>query len=633
MHSTLRVCLVLLFITTKAFAYEPIPRRIPPAGKPVPPEAKTKLRVDLAALRAEAAKFNGNPLLPDVEIYLKAVELALEFGEFYKPKADVPKAERALATARKRLDDLMDTQSPWELENGLVVRGYRSKIDDSPQPYGLEIPERLDLSRKVPLYVWLHGRGDSQTDLHFLDQRSKQNWPFKGLLDDGIVLHPFGRQCIGYKSAGEIDVIDAVDHVIANYNVDPTRIALMGFSMGGAGAWHLGAHYAEKWSVVHAGAGFVDVKRYQKLGPDQLPSAVEQTLWGLYDVPNYGRNLLNIPVVAYSGENDKQKDAADYMAEVFEKNGAKLTHYVGPGMGHKYHPETIKGVATSVKKSLATRKIPPQRSIRLQTRTLRYHKYQWLHLTGLGKHWLDTRVEASLKSPARLLLKTKNVTALTIRRPLPRNATIQIDATTLTLSDASRSILLERDQEGAWSFADKEDRTGKIPGLQGPIDDAFLAPFMVVTPTGKSKDAALDQWVDFELEHFKTRWRALFRGDLRIKPDTAVTAQDGEQYNLVLFGTPESNTLISDALAQMPLAWPPEPNRVLLSIYPNPRSPKRYLVLNSGPTFREGHDRTNSLQNPKLGDWAIIDLSEPPGPERPGKIIRAGFFDENWQLP
>ena len=101
MHSTLRVCLVLLFITTKAFAYEPIPRRIPPAGKPVPPEAKTKLRVDLAVLRAEAAKFNGNPLLPDVEIYLKAVELALEFGEFYKPKDDVPKAERALATARE----------------------------------------------------------------------------------------------------------------------------------------------------------------------------------------------------------------------------------------------------------------------------------------------------------------------------------------------------------------------------------------------------------------------------------------------------------------------------------------------------------------------------------------------------
>jgi hypothetical protein len=81
----------------------------------------------------------------------------------------------------------------------------------------------------------------------------------------------------------------------------------------------------------------------------------------------------------------------------------------------------------------------------------------------------------------------------------------------------------------------------------------------------------------------------------------------------------------------MPLDWPADPNRVLLSIYPNPAAPGRYLVLNSGPTFREGHDRTNSLQNPKLGDWAIIDLSEPPGPERPGKIVKTGLFDEEWQ--
>ena len=82
------------------------------------------------------------------------------------------------------------------------------------------------------------------------DERARRSWPFQGLLDDGIVLHPFGRQCLGYKSAGEMDVLDAVDHVLARYNVDPDRIALMGFSMGGAGVWHLGAHYPDRWAVV-----------------------------------------------------------------------------------------------------------------------------------------------------------------------------------------------------------------------------------------------------------------------------------------------------------------------------------------------------------------------------------------------
>jgi hypothetical protein len=71
---------------------------------------------------------------------------------------------------------------------------------------------------------------------------------------------------------------------------------------------------------------------------------------------------------------------------------------------------------------------------------------------------------------------------------------------------------------------------------------------------------------------------------------------------------------------------------VLAKIYPNPDNAPRYMVLNSGPTFREAHDRSNSLQTPKLPDWAVIDLSQPPDDKVPGKIAAAGFFDEQWQL-
>jgi hypothetical protein len=66
-------------------------------------------------------------------------------------------------------------------------------------------------------------------------------------------------------------------------------------------------------------------------------------------------------------------------------------------------------------------------------------------------------------------------------------------------------------------------------------------------------------------------------------------------------------------------------------IYPNPLNPKKYIVVNSGPTFREGHDRTNSLQNPKLPDWAVVDLRTLPNAESTGKIVDAGFFDESWK--
>ena len=67
-------------------------------------------------------------------------------------------------------------------------------------------------------------------------------------------------------------------------------------------------------------------------------------------------------------------------------------------------------------------------------------------------------------------------------------------------------------------------------------------------------------------------------------------------------------------------------------IYPNPLNPDRYIVLNSGPTYREEHDRTNSQQIAKLPDWAVIDITVPPTGRVPGNVVDVGFFDENWQL-
>ncbi len=165
--------------------------------------------------------------------------MALEHNEFYaKGDADFRKADDLLQLAQQRLDSLTERQAPWATAKGRVVRGFYSKVDGSPQPYGLEIPAAIDLSQPVPLLVFLHGRGDKTTDLHFIDQRLKRAG--KVGLPGAIVLHPFGRQCIGFKSAGEIDVLEAIEDVSRKYRIDANRIIMMGFSMGGAGAWHLG---------------------------------------------------------------------------------------------------------------------------------------------------------------------------------------------------------------------------------------------------------------------------------------------------------------------------------------------------------------------------------------------------------
>ena len=63
-------------------------------------------------------------------------------------------------------------------------------------------------------------------------------------------------------------------------------------------------------------------------------------------------------------------------------------------------------------------------------------------------------------------------------------------------------------------------------------------------------------------------------------------------------------------------------------IYPNPLNPKKYVVLNSGFTFREYDYLNNARQMPKLPDWAILDIDQPRTSQRPAGIADAGFFGE-----
>ena len=93
------------------------------------------------------ARAGGHPRTADAEIYLKAVEFALLHDEFYK-QGDVSLADEALALAQARIDHLARNETPWTRANGLVVRGFRSAVDGSVQPYGLVIPAELAYGQK-----------------------------------------------------------------------------------------------------------------------------------------------------------------------------------------------------------------------------------------------------------------------------------------------------------------------------------------------------------------------------------------------------------------------------------------------------------------------------------------------------
>ncbi len=619
-----------------------IERSLPPVGLEIASEQSTKWMSQLRTLEKQTAALESE-FKNDVEVLLKACRMAIEFQELYVEK-DFAKVDRLLELAESRLKEIAAGNAPWSRGSGRQVRGFRSQVDGSVQPVGLILPDNWQrVAEPLPLYVWLHGRGDKSTDLHFICERLDKDGQITP--QAAIVVHPFGRQCIGYKSAGETDVMEAIDFVCANYPVDQRRIVLMGFSMGGAGVWHLAAHYGQRFVAASAGAGFAETARYQNLKPEQFPVKYEQILWSIYDVPGYTQNLFNLPFVAYSGELDKQIQAARVMEEAFAAEGRQLPHLIGPGMGHKYHPDTLAELMQRMADAAKQGQPTQPTELFVQTKHPRYSQRSWLTIDGPIEQYADTRATANFVDNL-WIIKTKNVARLIIDASIGNAPTgnVKLDDTSLAINSTGKTWLQRYGQEG-WKRVEQFTQMRKAPGLSGPIDDAFIDPFLVVMPSGSSSHERVNQWVRCESQNLAQRWQMLFRGSLRTKLDQDVTAEDMANYHLVLWGDPQSNSVLRKIMQKeetaSSLVWSNDQlsvgpkkyasaNHVLLAIRPNPLAPGKYAVMNSGPTFRQAHDRTNSLQNPHLPDWAVISLDEPPSADKPGKVQAAGFFSDAW---
>ncbi|MDB6135657.1 MAG: phospholipase/Carboxylesterase [Verrucomicrobiales bacterium] len=641
------VCVLSLVSVLPAQTMPASPRVLPPIGDKITETDRTELTVRLTALEKDFATLPKACANANAEVFLKAVRYALDQQEFYHAD-DTRKAGRLLDEAQRRTASLRKGEAPWMTASGLVVRGYYSAIDGSAQPFALEVPEDAP-AHQAPGWIWLQGRGDNRTDLHFLDERLRKGGQFHP--PGTLIVHAWGRYCVGYKNAGEQDVLDVRALLVREQRLDPRRIALAGFSMGGAGAWMVGAHYTDLWAVMHAGAGFADVRRYRKMTDADVAKLPdwERLLWGQNDVPDYARNLLNVPVIAYSGEIDPQRATAAVMAEAFQKEGAVLTHLIGPGVLHKYEAGVKKEVEARIQQALLHP--PASRPLKLtfQTRTLDYSRLHWLQVTGLERHWQDSRVDAALDQPIpqarRLELTTGNITSLRLQAPegesFAKGLAIQINGTSLEMDQPAAVIPLIR-ENGRWRTGEPPAQgLRKQPELQGPIDDAFTAPFLFVLPDQPGAVPEVDAWIRAEAAAQQSRWRSLMRGDVRAKPASAVTPQDIRDFNLILWGDAASNAVTDQVLPKLPLLWTADriqaggrtysaKDHVPVMIYPNPLNPARYVVLNSGLTFREAHSKTNSLQNPHLPDWAVLNIQSPPTAESAGRVEAAGFFDEAW---
>ena len=643
-------------------------RRVPPSGINLSDDIRDELSSGVSSLgknlitaKSRWAKDSQRlRQLTDIEIFHKSVDWAVRYGEIFKTN-EVDSARLQLKTAAERLQSLDKGQAPWLETSGPTVGGYVSRIDGSVQPFGLVIPQswKPNSGRSWRLDFWFHGRGETLSELAFIADRMKNLGEFAP--PDTFVLHLYGRYCNGSRFAGETDFWEAFDEVKRRYPIDENRLVVRGFSLGGASAWHFAVHHAALWAAAAPGAGFSETADFLRVfQQEQLrPAPWEQKLWRLHDATANALNIAMVPLIAYSGEDDRQIQAADAMRSALRTEGMELTHLIGPKTGHKYEPVAKAELNRRLDALASVGRTRVPHEVRMVTHSLRYPKMAWVTVDALTEHWEPGRVIAQLPDGDRLLrIEADGVEALTLQfgpgeTPFPIHRPVQV-----VFSGTDNTVILESTrpgtdrswkasfhrENGAWKTGpDLSGGLRKRHGLQGPIDDAFMDSFMMVMPTGTPLNAQVGNWVKSESARAVEHWRRHYRGDARQKSDQEVSEADIRDHNLVLWGDPSSNQLIAKLAPSLPIRW--EKNRIVVGnetfatdthaptlIFPNPLNPTRYVVMNSGFTFRDYDYLNNARQTPKLPDWAIIDLRQAPNARTPGGISAAGFFGERWEL-
>jgi hypothetical protein len=660
-----------------ALALQPLIAQQAGRGRGAPPitpkpqelaQIKTKSEQIEAAVRELKAKHADSTLLGDVEVYAKAGRFLLEFPELFGTQNAIDHSMVVLDQGIERARQLGSGQSPWTTGRS-QIHAYYSEIDGSVQPYHISLPADYDTAKPTRFYVWMHGRQNNTTEAEFIysfmNPRPPGNAP---VADQGqIQVDLFGRiNSAGWHWAGEADVFEGIAAVGKRFRIDEKRIMLRGFSMGGEGAWHIALHHPDRFAAAEIGAGTWSRRaELPDLKPWQRPTL---EIWE--DMEKYALNIFNLPLAGHDGDADNQvasidgpplppgtvtrgqlesslRTRAQLEREGFPCKGEPdFLHCEGtPGMflisqntGHGTSPLVRQRLDAFLKERGDKGQVSPDH-LRFLTYTTRYNRDYWASLEGLGRLYERADIDAERHDGGKSYdIQTHNLTRLVLRET-EHAKTIRIDGQDLKVKSGPEVTL---EKSGAtWKIAKNGPEAGlhKTHALQGPIDDAFLDPFLLVRPTGTPWNDAVNRQALRTLARFDRMWAKYFRGHPLVKDDRDVTEGDFARYHLVLFGDPGSNKWIARLNGRLPVKWTketvtlgsqsfPASENFPALIYPNPLHPSKYVVLNTGLTISD-RDYNGDYGMPQWGDYAIVKVKE--GLEVPDLIV-AGLFNENWQL-
>lgn len=531
---------------------------------------------------------------------------------------------------------VMPLDATWE-------RAYIA-ADGSPQPYWIYLPENYDAGHKYPLVVVLHGY---DPDITKANPWLPGALPMRAGTDRGfIVAVPYGRRNTDFLGVGEDDTLAVRSEMLKHYSIDEDRVFLLGASMGGYGVWAVGLKTPHLWAGLSAMAARSDTWRWLKLDPHEV-APWKLPLYQADDPRFLERNALNVPVFFQHGGADPivPTEHSRLIYEDWKRLGYAARYREIPDGDHYiYWQASSYDMAFEWMQPLRRRKAPSR--VIYTTASLNNNRSYWARIEAFENYALPATVDASVKG-REITVSARNIARLVLNLPpfLAReNMALRVNEGAPKTVDGRQSIVWTSAAVSAAPSAAPAPAgptfagARKSPARTGTIRDAYRGPLLLVYGNEADEAAA---------KRFAEEWRVYADGILPLKQAREVTVADKAGFNLVLFGTRETNETLAEisALAgdKLPLEKTGSGYRIgtrdkevenpeeigVIFCYPSPYDARREIVVHSGAAWGAALPVNHKFD---LQPDYMVFTGEIEPQDHTNRALEAGFFDNAWQL-
>jgi poly(3-hydroxybutyrate) depolymerase len=376
------------------------------------------------------------------------------------------------------------------------------------------------------------------------------------------IVAPTNRRPFGFnwEEWGRIDALEVMIDALNIFDTDPAQRYLTGHSMGGHGAWFLGATYPDKFAAIAPCAGYPDIIGYRRGASDS--SFFKNPHYEMIQrgasagrVLNLSRNYRQSGVYVLHGDADKvvPVEQARQMRTVLGEFHPNFAYYEYPDGSHWYGNHSMDW--PPLFDFLRQNKTPILSEINhiefyTASPAVSSSNY-WIAINRQQKHYHLSK--ADFKKTGDTIRGTienvENITFFLSQLDFEENPLLIINEEAFNLN-AANDITLEK-IDNQWAEVTDSNFNSKYPGRYGGFKPAFDNRMLFVFATGGNETE--NEWYKnkarFDAETFLYRGN----GSVDIIPDTLFWLEGFPDRNVIIYGNAENNSAWNLLLVSAPV--------------------------------------------------------------------------------